>query len=163
MSSLFPIPLSDDIIAAYIQAVPAAAIALAALLISFNQNRLEKRKAQRDLFEKFNQRFNSLNEDLNAIRAGSFAATAQKSAESVVQDYLNLCSEEYLWRKRGFVDEEVWSAWLSGIHYYLKSPAILKVFVREQKTAPYSYYGFFKEVNAQVLEPGVPQGEQAGA
>ena len=107
--------MGPEIKAALISVIPATIVAVAALALSIRQALSESRKstladnrAQRELFEKFNERFNNLNEDLNAIREGEFSSYGRKTAQGVIQDYLNLCSEEYLWKKRGLIDDEIW-------------------------------------------------------
>jgi hypothetical protein len=150
--------METEIKAALISVIPATLVAIAALALSIRQALSESRKsaladsrAQRELFEKFNERFNALNEDLNAIREGQFSAYGRKTAQGVIQDYLNLCSEEYLWKKRGLIDDEIWEVWLDGINHYLQSPPIAEVFYREWRDAPNSYYGLFQ--HARLLLP----------
>lgn len=128
--------------ATYLTAIPSAIIAAAAVWISFNQNRLETKKAQRELFEHYNQRFDKLNENLNRVCENQ-PLDGFKTSEEVIQDYLNLCSEEYLSMTDGLVSEKVWTAWIEGINYYLRFKPIQDYFKHQRELAPNSYYGFF--------------------
>jgi hypothetical protein len=132
-------------IATVILAVPATLIAIAANRINSSQERLERNKAERELFETFNARFDKLNEDLNAIRRSEPLRKKRRTAEDVAQDYLNLCSEEYLWHTRGLIKDDVWKVWLRGVEYYLDTPgtAIVTVFTEEMSNAAAGYYGLF--------------------
>lgn len=70
-------------------------------------------KMFKELFLEFNQRFNDLNEDLNEIVEKTELPSiktkqdvvekeklsSDKTKEAVIQDYINLCAEEYLWYK----------------------------------------------------------------
>ncbi len=81
-------------------------------------------KMFKELFLEFNQRFNDLNESLNAIVGKKELSSSKtkeavvekeklssdKTKEAVIQDYINLCAEEYLWYKTGRIDKEVWEA-----------------------------------------------------
>ena len=133
-------------IATIITVVPTLLITVTAVRISDGQRQLEEKKAERELFEKFNKRFNKMNEDLNAIREGLYPESASRKAKNIAQDYLNLCSEEYLCYKRGLIKVDIWKVWLSGIEYYLckEDACITKVFAEEMINAPESYYGLFE-------------------
>ena len=63
-------------------------------------------------------------------------------------DYFNLCAEEYLFYKAGYIDEEVWQSWLRGMAYFASNSRVLNLWreeIREQ-----SYYGFPLEQVEQV-------------
>jgi len=54
-----------------------------------------------------------------------------------VIDYLNLCGEEYLYYKRGYIEPSVWHAWQNGMKSILEAPSIYAVWVAEKKTGSY--------------------------
>lgn len=140
------------ILGAIITAVPATAVAFAAIKITRNQVHLEKKQAELanrrfelDLFKEFNSRFDKLNEDLNAMLANGPLTNSLRSKEAVAQDYLNLCSEEYLWYTNKLVSQQTWNAWSDGMAHYLGQEGIIaEVFLREKNNAPNSYYGIFQ-------------------
>ncbi len=147
-----------------LSALATATIAVAALLITSSRNAWEKRKAQRELFESLNSRFNLMNEALNAVREwsknGKNLPTELRLSTpdsrvykwpEIIQDYLNLCSEEYLWRRKGLVDKDVWNSWSEGIKYYLQAEAFDKFFGKEQNYS-LSYYGLFEALAKRGLK-----------
>jgi hypothetical protein len=142
-----------------ISAATAVVVATIAGQITSKLNKWEKQKVQRELFDAFNKRFDALNESLNIIHSQSRARLSPpvfqhkndglerpKTWEEVTQDYLNLCSEEYLWYTKKLISQDVWKAWRAGILYYLKSAHIQTLF-REESQFTESYYGFFEELD----------------
>ena len=115
------------------------------IYFSVNKNWLDHDKIFIDLFHQMNEKFDLINDDLNQIRDDDQFKPEERSKESVIQDYLNLCSEEYLWYKKGRVDESVWKAWRKGMDYYLES-SFIKDYFKKQKKYNISYYGFFDEI-----------------
>ena len=141
-----------------IAAIVAAVIAAYAAYLTWARNKWEKQKAQREIFDDFNKRFNSMNEALNAIWEWSKNGKALPesfqysklnhtgfSLTDIIQDYLNLCSEEYLWKREKLVDVKVWDAWKAGMLYYLQAPAFDEHFEKQKKFST-SYYGLFDEL-----------------
>lgn len=111
--------------------------------IIFRYNyRINEDQSFRDLFREFNKRFDGLNESLNEIIGDSFDSRHEKR---VIQDYLNLCSEEYLWKKKDRIPKKVWEAWQEGMLNYLNSPKIEAYFEKERKYDK-SYYGFINYI-----------------
>jgi hypothetical protein len=96
----------------------------------------------KSLFKDFNERFDLLNEDLNKIAEGK-DLTGKYSVNQVLQNYLNLCAEEYYWVTKGRISKTVWTSWSAGIRYYLKVP-VIKQYFEEQQPYDDSYYGFLK-------------------
>ncbi len=92
------------------------------------------------LFQEFNARFDRLNDRLNAIYTQSSEPIADPQDLQCLYDYFNLCAEEYLYFKAGYVDHEVWSSWVSGMRYFAGNSGIRSVWERELKQG--SYYGF---------------------
>lgn len=102
----------------------------------------------KNLFIEFNQKYDVMNEALNAIVSGNANYTINgkaKTKEAIFIDYLNLCAEEYLWYKKGRIDTEVWAAWKAGMIYYFKQKAF-KEEIKKQKEQKDSYYGLFEEM-----------------
>ena len=92
------------------------------------------------LFKKFNSRFDTLNDDLNRIRELSPNTLLEPKDKQRLYDYFNLCAEEYLYFKSGYVDAEVWSSWLRGMAHFASSDAIRQIWDKELQQG--SYYGF---------------------
>ena len=125
------------------------------------KHQVEKDLAFRQLFNDFNVRFDNLNGSLNEVLklakeefAGNILPFDALSTlhQNSIQDYLNLCSEEFLWHRKKFIDEEIWLSWKIGLSYYLKVEPIAELFKRERDGlyAKSYYEGFFKEI-ADIL------------
>jgi hypothetical protein len=141
------------IVAALITALPTGAIAYAAFCISKNQSTFDIKKAQREIFIEYNRQFDKLNDELNNIIEGHIHNNTN-AADAIIQDYLNLCSEEYLMKIEGFISDKVWRNWKTGIVFYLQYESVRKVFRREKLRAHASYYGLFDVLNS-IDEPGI--------
>ena len=92
------------------------------------------------LFQEFNLRFDKLNDQLNKIYLSSTSSIADESDLQTLYDYFNLCAEEYLYFKSGYIDQDVWNSWLAGMRYFAENPEIRRIWRREVDQG--SYYGF---------------------
>ena len=92
------------------------------------------------LFDKFNERYNGLNEKLNDIVQRDQHLMLQADEVGVLYDYFNLCAEEYLYFKAGYIDRDVWLAWVCGMAFFAKNSQVRNLWEDEIKQG--SYYGF---------------------
>lgn len=97
-----------------------------------------------NLFEKFNARYNKLNEHLCEIYNRSPSLPLEKQQINILIDYFNLCAEEYMFYQAGYIDERAWNAWQQGMIHYAKKQAILRLWVDELEQG--SYYKFNKNL-----------------
>jgi hypothetical protein len=113
-------------------------------LVSFfyfiQKHQLEELKNFKELFTYFNEKYDALNEILNGIVTGDVNKTLTVAEEGALNDYFNLCSEEYLYYIKGFIYPEVWMAWCNGMWYFLQNKRIGDYWAEEEKNAA-SYYG----------------------
>lgn len=92
-----------------------------------------------NLFEKFNARYGALNKELNTIViAQSVCLSTEEKA--VLFAYFNLCAEEYLFYKSGYIDQEVWKSWLAGMNFFAQNRTIRSLWDSELCSG--SYYEF---------------------
>jgi hypothetical protein len=98
---------------------------------------LQETRLFTELFQRFNARYDELNERLNAV-----AETGDISSENrqLLMDYFNLCAEEYLYFSAGYIDESVWQSWARGMKFYAEVPLIRRLWEEELRSG--SYYGF---------------------
>jgi len=120
-------------------------------LISFvyfiQKQLLDEAKFINDLIVKFNQRYGCLNEKLNDIVENRNKLPELDPRErETVNDYFNLCGEEYLFYQRGYVYKEVWRSWVAGMKYYYDNKRINPIWANELKSQ--SYYGF--DINEEI-------------
>jgi hypothetical protein len=101
------------------------------------KQKLDELQLFKDLFTDFNRRYNEMNEKLEDIRAGN--RRIDPELRSTLVDYFNLCAEEYLFFKEGYIHREVWSSWCRGMVYYLRDDRIRQVWNAEMVSD--SHYG----------------------
>jgi len=139
--------------------------AIATFYISLNKHWLDSDAIFRSLFDAFNERFNKLNDNLNIIRENALAGRSvpselndNKTPNQVVQDYLNLCAEEYFWYQKGRIEKKIWESWKEGIRYYLEVPMIYDYF-KGQEAEDKAYYGFFEYIKLDTLKANLKNNE----
>lgn len=107
---------------------------------------LEEARLFKELFTTFNQRYDGLNEVLNNIvRAENQEAKLTPDEEKKLDDYFNLCGEEYLFVKRKYIYPVVWKAWKTGMQKFLENPRIRQKWLKETNEG-WSYYGLENEL-----------------
>ena len=104
------------------------------------KQKLEELRLFKVLFAEFNARYDKMNKALNSIYSGSTNEPLTKEEVDQLYDYFNLCAEEYLYYRKGYIYPEVWEAWLAGMKYFYDNPRIQALWDRE--IASGSYYGF---------------------
>jgi hypothetical protein len=118
-------------------------LTLVGSLVSFvffvQKQKLEELKMFKELFTEFNRRYDAINEDLNKIVYVNPSEQLTMQEIGTLYDYFNLCGEEYLFYKKGYIDPVAWKAWHNGMKFFFKIPRINKLWVRELETN--SYYG----------------------
>lgn len=145
ISVLFVIILLAPALSAitYVSLIPAAA-AISTMYFGFIKYWIDSDLMFKSLFKEFNERFDELNENLNNIVVNQ-SIKGERTKNQIIQDYLNLCAEEYYWFSQGRIPEPVWNSWLKGIKIYLLVPEIKNLFKSELQYES-SYYGFFSVI-----------------
>lgn len=92
------------------------------------------------LFRDFNRRYDGLNNRLNALLLKDGNLLLADKDKLLLYDYFNLCAEEYLYFKSGYVDTEVWQSWLRGMKYFAANAKVRRLWHDELDSG--SYYGF---------------------
>jgi hypothetical protein len=117
--------------------------ALLSLTYFVQKQKLEELRLFRELFKEFNDRYSELNEELARIKAEDTEETTTQELPTQDQetliDYFNLCGEEYLYFKRGYIDPSVWKAWFNGMKDNTATSRVKRLWQREKLTN--SYYG----------------------
>lgn len=93
------------------------------------------------LFREFNARYDSLNSEMNELASLPSGEIIFKPEQiQTLYDYFNLCAEEYLYFRAGYVDLDVWCSWSTGMAYFAACPEIRRIWQHELEHG--SYYGF---------------------
>lgn len=110
-----------------------------------NQHEIANHQLQKELFSEFNKRYDIFNGYLQKI-------TLYKSLEDLrvnkpkkhlflrnkLNDYFNLCAEEYYWYKKGRIDENLWKSWEVGMNSWYNNHPI----IREAWEEEYNSFGY---------------------
>lgn len=115
----------------------------------YNQH-LEETRLLKELFTEFNARYNKLNEGMNEIC--SKIEIGEKCKEEYelspkdkecLNDYFNLCAEQFYFQKLGYIPLDVWTSWKTGMNFFFNKPQIKRLWDDEIKNhLEESYYGF---------------------
>lgn len=131
------------------------AVLATGISISFGvrQYKMENDKMFKELFESFNSRYDTkFNNKLNEIDSKykvSKELLIDENDKLLIIDYLNLCSEEYLWYQKGRIPEIVWQSWENGMLYFLNLEPINKI-IQTQREQKISYYGLFEKLGKRL-------------
>ncbi len=117
--------------------------------IGLRQYKIENDKLFKDLFKEFNDKYDkTFNNELNKIVKkieddNDYVITSNEDA--LIIDYINFSAEEFMWYRKGRIDNDVWKSWFSGILYFLRKPKFKDIVERESMQKD-SYYGFFDKL-----------------
>ena len=110
---------------------------------------LQETQLFKQLFTDFNRRYDTMNEQLENIRSRPDGEPLKPEECRRLVDYFNLCAEEYLFYRSGYIDVDVWKSWARGMLYFAQDPEI-RLFWQQELSAE-SYYGFTLEGLADAL------------
>ncbi len=113
------------------------------LSVSMRSYAIENDKMFKDLFESYNKKYDDrFNDELNEIN-DAIQIEADSYKYKLVVDYLNFCSEQYLWYKKNRIPKDVWLCWKSGMQFHFNKKSIKKI-IEQEKVQKDSYYGLFE-------------------
>ena len=120
-------------------------LAIVASFLAYRHNKLTREisndNLQKQLFTEFNSRYDKLNdllrfvmefsqekeeEFMKALENEMFGEFTKSYIKFKINDYFNLCSEEYYWYSKRRVDERIWSSWKKGMNDIYNSSSIIQ-------------------------------------
>jgi hypothetical protein len=117
------------------------------------QYKIENDRIFNQLFKEFNKKYDKkFNDKLNEIDNFYIANKKYEISSddiSIIIDYLNFCSEEYLWYTKGRIPKNVWESWENGMLYFLNL-APINLIIQTQKEQKNSYYGLFSKIEKRL-------------
>jgi hypothetical protein len=118
---------------------------IGALAFYLHKRHAEDARLVKELLADFNDRYDKMGTDLQ------FAISSRGDFEKEIQlrfvRYFNLCAEEWLFWKAGYIYDPVWEAWRNGMKQYSKDARVMAIWDEEARSE--SYYGFdFRAVTA---------------
>lgn len=122
------------------ESILATSVATAGFIHFFYAQHHQNTQVFIGLFQKFNERYDKLNERLNEIAKLKENLYLQPEDVKVMFDYFNLCAEEFFYYKAGYIDRNVWKAWLQGMRFFARNAKIHALWKSELDSE--SYYGF---------------------
>lgn len=113
------------------------AVGAALPLVYFMQKqKLEELRLFKDLFTEFNRRYDAMNDQLAPIRKNTEGPLIDTERQALF-DYFNLCGEEFLFYRLGYIDPAAWDAWHNGMKGYLENPRIERLWREEIRSDSY--------------------------
>jgi hypothetical protein len=106
------------------------------------KQKLDELTLFKTLFTEFNHRYDEMNDKLEDIRAGN--QVDNSDLRKILVGYFNLCAEEYLFYREGFIHQAAWRSWCLGIKYYLEDERIRRIW--DDEVSKDSYYGLTLEI-----------------
>lgn len=102
------------------------------------KHQLDEAKFVNELIIKFNQRYDALNNDLNDLfQLNKSISEFSSSDRNLLFDYFNLCGEEYLFFKKGYIYPEVWESWVAGMKQFHEQAGIQEFWETELRLGSY--------------------------
>lgn len=134
-------------------------ISFTLIIFTFVQFEIQHKKNEIETFREYNNRYDKLNDDLNFLidqtKIKAFEEEQnkhgnKKTAKGLIIDYLVLCSEEYYWRRQGYISKGLWINWQRGIEEkftdFKKVDGVYEIISYEDEKNKNSYYGFFESL-----------------
>lgn len=115
-----------------------AAGAFLSVVYFVQKQRLEELRLFREIFKECNARYDSMNEALAKVCEPNDERLSPEEANLLI-DYFNLCGEEYLYYRQGYIPPLVWQSWYLGMQVVICSPRVNELWRAEAATG--SYYG----------------------
>ena len=140
---------SDVLISSIITGGATIIIGIIATIISSyyykHSKKMEQDKMMKNLFKEFNARYDKINDSLYKIEKeckNLKDLEKHPKLEYKLNDFFNLCAEEYYWYKKGRIDENIWFSWSDGMNDWYNRVEIIREAweVEIEKRGCKSYY-----------------------
>lgn len=115
------------------------------LTLGIRQYKTENDKIFKALFEEFNSKYDrKFSKILSTI-------TKHNRVENtdIIIEYFNFCAEEYLWKTKGRIPDEVWKSWEKASIFYISNQSIREIF-NSEKDQNNSYYGWHERIEKKL-------------
>jgi hypothetical protein len=117
--------------------IPLVAVSLS-FIYFLHQDHLQIARFCKELVTDFSKRYDQMNEKLQRALQKTGDFNEKETLDFV--DYFNLCAEEYLFYKLGYIHRSIWWSWEKGMEQYGADARVVAIWMREKVTD--SYYGF---------------------
>jgi hypothetical protein len=117
---------------------------IVATILGFSYFALQQHLAEvrlfKELFSECNARYDAMSKQLHALLDAPADQRLSGEEITLLYGYFNLCAEEYLYYRKGFIYAEVWRAWLNGMAIFFENSRIRLLWEKELRSN--SYFGF---------------------
>ena len=124
------------------------------LIFNYHSRRMARDRMNKELFSEFNKRYDSLNEYLEEITQcckDLDDLNAYPNLRYKLNDYFNLCAEEFYWHTKDRIDKRIWLSWEEGMNrWYNDFPVIREAW--EDELVNYGYKTFYLKKNQQFFK-----------
>lgn len=124
---------NEEMISTIINTEPTYFLGIVAIIVTlvynYHSKKMENDRMMKELFKEFNSRYDKINHSLYKIEKKCKILKDLEShpkLESKLNDFFNLCAEEYFWYKKGRIDKSIWSAWSDGMNDWYNGVEIIK-------------------------------------
>ncbi|MFT6638211.1 MAG: hypothetical protein ACJAYP_000780 [Flavobacterium sp.] len=161
------IALSYDIIASepllrvseiVVTAILGLSVLGSTIIFNRSQSKIEKHRLQKDLFGEFNKRYDVLNDYLEKVtKYDSLEHLLKKKPKKYLflrnklNDYFNLCAEEYYWYNKGRIDKDLWKSWEVGMNSWYNNHSIIRE-AWEEEYNNFGYQSFYLKKEEQFFK-----------
>jgi hypothetical protein len=122
---------------------PSIILSIAAIYLGWQQNKLNRDNTEKELFKDFNTRYSNLNDKLYKLKIQDMESiTKDQLLYDAAMEFFNLCAEEYYWKKKDRISDEIWKSWHRGMNSWLQqAPVLCELWENEMTfSGPESYY-----------------------
>lgn len=122
-----------------------AAGGIVSFVFFVQKQQLDELRLFSELFQKFNKRYAAINEDMTRLVTVPDNSVLTKVEDDTLNVYFNLCGEEYLYYKNGYVDPVVWTTWKNWMKHLLETNSRIQAKWQKEESTD-SYYGLTRKV-----------------
>jgi hypothetical protein len=128
------------------------------IIFNRSQSKIAKHRLQKDLFGEFNKRYDVLNGYLEKItKYDSIEQLMDKKPNKYpflrnkLNDYFNLCAEEYYWYKNDRIDKDLWKSWEVGMNAWYNNHKIIREAWSEEYES-FGHHSFYLKKDEQFFK-----------
>ncbi len=117
------------------------------------KQKLDEIRLFKELFVDFNKRYEDLNGALTTFRNSNIDTILTDEEKQTLVNYFNLCAEEYLFHRRGYIHPDAWKVWIKGMDDVFANQRVSEFWRKEW--GPESYYGLPQDIRAWAHRCGI--------
>lgn len=141
-----------------VTAILGLSVLVSTIIFNRSQTKIARHRLQKELFGEFNKRYDVLNCYLEKItKYESLEHLMNKKPNkypflrSKLNDYFNLCAEEFYWYKCGSIEKDLWNSWEVGMNFWYNNyPIVREAWNEEYKS--FGHHAFYLKKGEQFFK-----------